>query len=155
MLWVLKQNPASNSGVKLLWSNRAHIPCSFPRQFSCIRFRITLGSYREYSDNRKQTCDTYLLLVLNVHSWHSTEFQKIIICSSSYLQWSINTICSKWKKLALHYTIPLSHTVYRYSVVLKSNMCTWFLKNPAWWLWLMEGSFFVSAYPRPDGWQQY
>jgi len=28
------------------------------------------------------------------------------------------------EKLALHYTIPLSHTVYGYSVVLESSMST-------------------------------
>ena len=74
------------------------------------------------SDNRKQICVAYLLLVLHVQSWHSRELQKIIFYSSSYLKWKINIICSEWKKLALHYIIPLLVKIIGYSVVLESNV---------------------------------
>ena len=85
--------------------------CDFSPPSSYCRLLPNVFRSQNNSDKRKQICDTYLLLVLNVNSWHFTAFQKIIICASSYLQWSINIICSKWNKLALHYTIPLSHTV--------------------------------------------
>jgi len=85
--------------------------------------------------------------------------------SSIYLKWSINIICSEWKKngSALHYTI-IGHIkwiqrylteqcVYR-TMCLQSNVSTQQCVYTVPYetgviLWLIESSYFVSAYTAP------
>jgi hypothetical protein len=92
--WIQKRSHRSYSSWLWLWD------ISLPSSYWPLLPDVFKS--QNNSDKKKQSCDTYLLLVLNVQSWHSTEFHKIIFCASSYLQWSINIICSEWNKLALH-----------------------------------------------------
>jgi hypothetical protein len=126
--------------------------CEFSPLFSYWLLLPKVFRSQNNSDNRK-----HLIFVTRVKCALLT-FNGIPennFCSSSYLKWSINIICSKWKKkgTALHYTV-IAHSVW-IQRCLGEQYVYIVPYGPGVVLRLMDGSFFVSVYPRSDRWQQY